>query len=218
MGRAISAIDFSQGYSAGFEVPAEVSQSIAGSNADQNMTIELWLRSNNIYQPSRVQAIVSRQPSYNSEDTPSNFRTDFAVLLQPNDNLNVFMGGGTRNGFSLNCGFDLFRDRAWHHLAIVILAPVGQFPPTQVGVFVDAKQVCIFGPAARFFGTRQHLFDQPIMFSHYLDYSNPETALSWDGEMDEIKIWSRHVFLISCYYLILMLLVDEPLGRALRRR
>ena len=204
VGRGVSAIDFSQGVEAGFEVPAEVSVNITGNNNNQNFTIELWLRSNNIFYPNRPQYILSRQPSYGVNDTISDFLTDFAVQLQPNGNLNVFMGGTFRNGFSVDCGFDHFRDTVWHHLAVVVFAPTTEFPIPQVILYVDAEEVCTFGPASRFFGTRNNLNTEPFLFSQYLtNASGVPTIQTWDGEMDEIRIWNnvRTVDQIKATYL-----------------
>ena len=204
VGRGVSAIDFSQGVEAGFEVPAEVSVNITGNNNNPNFTIELWLRSNNIFYPNRPQYILSRQPSYGVNDTISDFLTDFAVQLQPNGNLNVFMGGTFRNGFSVDCGFDHFRDTVWHHLAVVVFAPTTEFPIPQVILYVDAEEVCTFGPASRFFGTRNNLNTEPFLFSQYLtNASGVPTIQTWDGEMDEIRIWNnvRTVDQIKATYL-----------------
>jgi len=195
VGRGVGAIDFSAAEAGGLLAPVSLSRMLAFEN-NRDMTIEMWVYTHRASQFGLYQPIVSRYPR--GPSIRGNIHAEFNLQLQPSGNLNFFMGGGPKFrglGMNLNCG-PVIKDKTWHHVALVFYTPPFNLNPHFLGIYVDSKLVCRFERnnktvnPAYFRGDRQFLVDEPLAFSNYENLNAAGLPQSWDGYMDEIRIWN----------------------------
>jgi len=205
VGRAISALDFSNEDGTSLRLPKPLSAALPRS-----MTIEAWVLQDS--DSGEKNSIISRYDNPVAGDD----RSDFNLQTDPSGQLVFFMGtsntdGSDVYGLVLNkatCGNDiLLVDKTWHHVAVTVNTPVGFLNPDSVRMYLDGALVCAWGAPAEgnttskrqsqcafddeFNGFRNFLTDESIVVSGYLTEDTEPDAQEWNGLIDEIRIWNH---------------------------